>query len=379
MKIFSCQQCSQTVLFENTLCENCGSLLGFLPDLMTISALKAEGKGFIALAETQAQVQDHTQDQVQTQGQVQTQEQTEPQPLANIWYYCENSQHHVCNWLVETPDTLCEACQLNRHIPNLGRVKQRDAWQKLELAKHRLVYSLIKLNLPILNKNEDPEDGLSFDFISEENTVPDNAQSTTGHALGQVTINASEASSSDREQMREDMKESYRTLIGHFRHEVGHYYWDQLIAEDEADLANYRALFGDERESYADALQKHYENPVQNWQDNFVSAYASSHPWEDWAETWAHYLHIVDTLETASEFGISMLPPNNLHQGLAATINIDPYHHDNFDEIIAQYLPLTFAVNNLNRSMGQPDLYPFILVPKVREKLAFIHRIVHSC
>ncbi|MBJ7556219.1 zinc-binding metallopeptidase family protein [Marinomonas spartinae] len=352
MKIFTCQQCSQTILFDNTLCESCGSSLGFLSEPMTLSALKPDGSGFRALADTNMP--------------------------AKKWYYCKNAQYFVCNWLVDNPDTLCEACQLNRHIPNLERVKQRDEWQKLEFAKHRLVYSLIKLGLPVLNKTENPEEGLSFDFISEENAVPVNAQSTTGHALGQVTINTSEANSAEREQMREDMKESYRTLIGHFRHEVGHYYWDQLIAENDIELANYRALFGDERASYADALRKHYDNPVQNWQDNFVSAYASSHPWEDWAETWAHYLHIVDTLETASEFGISMSPPNNQHQGLAATINIDPYCHANFEDIIAQYLPLTFAVNNLNRSMGQPDLYPFVLVPKVREKLAFIHRIVHG-
>ncbi|WP_133001945.1 MULTISPECIES: zinc-binding metallopeptidase family protein [Marinomonas] len=350
MKIFSCQQCSQVLLFENTLCENCGSALGFLPDKMVLSALKPHDSGYLALADTSV-----------------------PAP---VWHYCDNHQHGVCNWLVESDHTFCMACDLNRHIPNLEAIEQRQAWQQLEFAKHRLVYSLLQLELPLISKKEDPEDGLSFDFISEENVVPDNAQSSTGHALGQVTINAAEANSADREQMREDMNESYRTLIGHFRHEVGHYYWDQLVATDESTLALYRELFGDERESYKDALQRHYETPVENWREQFVSVYASSHPWEDWAETWAHYLHILDTLETASQFGMSLQPPNAQYQSLCVNVTIDPYQHSNFDDILAQYLPLTFAVNNLNRSMGQPDLYPFVIVPAVRKKLNFIHQLL---
>lgn len=350
MKIFSCQKCSQTLLFENTLCEQCGSELGFLSDQMTVSALQPEGTGYLALADTSSP--------------------------ATVWRYCENHQHDVCNWLVEGEDTFCLACDLNRHIPNLNGIEQRQAWQQLEFAKHRLVYSLLQLQLPLISKKEDLKDGLSFDFISEDNIVPDNAQSSTGHALGQVTINATEANSADREQMREDMNESYRTVIGHFRHEVGHYYWDQLVATDENTLALCRQLFGDERESYADALQRHYDAPVEHWRDQFVSVYASSHPWEDWAETWAHYLHILDTLETASEFGMSLQPPNLEHQALCVTVNINPYQHTNFDDILAQYLPITFAVNNLNRSMGQPDLYPFIIVPAVRKKLHFIHQLL---
>ncbi|MBJ7538742.1 zinc-binding metallopeptidase family protein [Marinomonas transparens] len=354
MKIFSCQQCNQTVLFENTMCMSCGSELGFIPEQMILSALKPVDGGYQALADMSSP--------------------------PKVWRYCDNHQHNVCNWLVDgqEEDELCMACELNRHIPNLGRIEQLQAWQQLESAKHQLVYSLLQLNLPIINKQEDPEDGLSFDFISEENVVPEDAQATTGHALGQVTINALEANAADRERMRSDMKESYRTLIGHFRHEVGHYYWDQLVVTDEVTLMSFRALFGDEQVSYADALEKHYETPNDKWQENYVSVYASSHPWEDWAETWAHYLHIVDTLETASQFGFSLQPLNPLQSNLAVMVNIDPYNHANFDDILAQYLPLTFAVNNLNRSMGQPDLYPFIIVPAVREKLKFIHELLYQ-
>ncbi len=105
--------------------------------------------------------------------------------------------------------------------------------------------------------------------------------------------------------MRVQMHEPYRTLLGHFRHEVGHYYWDRLIAETRWQ-EGYRNLFGDERASYADALDHHYKNGApDNWQESSVSAYATMHPWEDWAETWAHYLHMMDAVDTALGFGMS--------------------------------------------------------------------------
>lgn len=353
MKIFSCQQCGQTVLFENTYCEQCSSPLGFLPELLVISALKSVDNTWYAMADKSIP--------------------------AKRWYYCENHQHNVCNWLVEEGgSSFCMACDLNRHIPHLGQIEERQAWQQLEFAKHRLVYSLLRLKLPLVSKQSAPQKGLSFDFISENNVVPEDANAMTGHAAGQVTINAAEANAADREQMREDMNESYRTVIGHFRHEIGHYYWDQLVFTDKQILADFRALFGDDSIDYGKALKAHYETPNAEWNKNFVSVYASSHPWEDWAETWAHYMHIADTLETASDLGLSFQPVGSNRQNLAIMVNIDPYNHDNFDEILAQYIPLTFAVNNLNRGMGQPDLYPFILVPAVREKLAFIHRLLRA-
>ncbi|MBD5769538.1 zinc-binding metallopeptidase family protein [Marinomonas colpomeniae] len=353
MKVFSCQQCGQAVLFENTHCEKCMSPLGFLPSELTISALKSVDNTWYAMADKSI-------------------------PAKRL-YYCENHQHHVCNWMVEEGgSSFCMACDLNRHIPHLGKIEERQAWQQLEFAKHRLVYSLLRLGLPLESKHDEPEKGLSFDFISENNVVPEDANAMTGHALGQVTINASEANDADREQMREDMNESYRTVIGHFRHEIGHYYWDQLIAKDDQTLADCRALFGDDNLDYAKALEAHYKEPNADWTNSFISVYASSHPWEDWAETWAHYLHIVDTLETASDLGMSFQPIGPNRQSLTTMVNIDPYHHDDFEEILAQYMPLTFAVNNLNRGMGQPDLYPFVLVPAVRTKLAFIHQLLQA-
>jgi hypothetical protein len=89
-------------------------------------------------------------------------------------------------------------------------------------------------------------------------------------------------------------------LLGHFRHEVGHYFWDRLVATDPHQLEEFRVLFGDDRQDYGEALKRHYdEGAPANWQDTYISMYATMHPWEDFAETWAHYLHIVDTLETA--------------------------------------------------------------------------------
>jgi hypothetical protein len=173
------------------------------------------------------------------------------------------------------------------------------------------------------------------------------------------------------------MAEPYRTLLGHFRHETAHYYWDRLIANSPY-LEQFRAVFGDERSDYAAALQQHYANgPPADWPDHFVTAYASSHPWEDFAETWAHYFHMVDTLETARGFGLSVRPRVSKGAELATTIDFDP-HNCEMDRIIAAWLPLTFAVNSINRSMGQPDLYPFVLSASVIVKLTFIHDRIHA-
>ena len=351
MQLFQCQNCSHTLFFENTQCERCGITLGFLPKHQTLSALLSQGDMYVALSD-------------QSQGQ---------------WRFCANHQHDVCNWLVDaTSDSeYCCACELNRYIPNLDTGDQKDAWRELEFAKHRLVYSLLRFNLPLVSKAQDAATGLSFDFVSEKDAVPAEAETLTGHADGQVTINASEADPVERTKMQQDMDESYRTLLGHFRHEVGHYYWDRLVGPLDEMKQAFRALFGDETRHYADALQRHYESgPPDDWPQQFVSAYAASHPWEDWAETWAHYFHIVDTLETAAAFGLSLQPSNPGKTGLAMKADLDPYTSDDIDGLLDRYLPLTLAVNSLNRSMGQPDLYPFVLPEPVRVKLGFVHRLL---
>jgi hypothetical protein len=216
---------------------------------------------------------------------------------------------------------------------------------------------------------------LVFDFLAEDPGTP---KVLTGHENGLITLNINEADDAQREKIRKQMGEPYRTLLGHFRHEVGHYFWDVLV-RDGGHLAECREVFGDETADYNDALKVHYaEGPMANWQEHFISAYATSHPWEDFAETWAHYLHIVDTLETAHAFGMRIRPRVVKSPELQAVMDFDPYQARDFDTIIEAWLPLTFAMNSLSRSMGQADLYPFILSSDAIRKLGFIHKLVHA-
>jgi len=250
-------------------------------------------------------------------------------------------------------------------------------WQRLEAAKHRLFYTLLRLRLPLATRTEDPEHGLMFEFLADA-PASSGPKVMTGHDNGVVTVALAEADDAERERRRVQMGEPYRTLLGHFRHEVGHHYWDILV-RDGGHLERCRALFGDDRQDYNEALKRHYGHGAPaNWRERFISAYATSHPWEDFAETWAHYLHIVDTLEMAHAFGIGIRPQVDTDQNLSAAIEFDPYSARNFLPLVTAWLPLTFAMNSLNRCMGAGDLYPFILSPPVVEKLGFIHEVVHA-
>ena len=213
------------------------------------------------------------------------------------------SQENVCNWAVpnDDPDPYCQSCRLNRVIPNLSqprhaRVSGRD-WRRPS-AGWSIACSTSAF--PLTSKAEDPERGLAFEFLAEpEPGTPGAVPVRTGHLNGVITINLAEADDAEREKRRLQMHEPYRTLLGHFRHEIGHYYWDRLIQGTDS-INGFRRLFGDEQQDYGQMLKRHHEQGAPaNWSNSFVSAYASAHPWEDWAETWAHYLHITDTLETA--------------------------------------------------------------------------------
>jgi hypothetical protein len=351
MKIFNCQNCRQMVYFENTRCERCGHVLGYLPDMAMLSALVGHESG-------------------------------DWRPLAapeQSFRFCANAAYDTCNWLIpaENPDMFCRACRLNRTIPDLDSWENRSRWQSLEAAKHRLVYGLLRLGLPVVSKFDDPKAGLAFDFLANtEKMVREQAQIVTGHAAGLITIDIAEADDAQRERNRQDMVEPYRTLLGHFRHEVGHYYWEHLVRTGPW-ITSFRDLFGDERQDYAASLNTHYtEGPPADWQQRYVSSYASAHPWEDFAETWAHYLHIVDTLETAEAFGLHVQPKGGCDPALAMEIDFDPYRQSDFDILVRTWLPLTYAVNSLNHSMGQPDLYPFVLAPTVMGKLRFVHGLI---
>ncbi|WP_309387855.1 zinc-binding metallopeptidase family protein [Cerasicoccus frondis] len=347
MRIFQCDECGQLLFFENTHCGSCGSQLGYLWRQNMLSAVVEKDGALEALASPKAS-----------------------------YKFCANREHGACNWLVPTSsdDPYCRACELNHVIPDLNVPANLSSWRKLELAKHRLVYSLLRLQLPVRGRWKEPETGLWFDFLAD---IEGEDPVMTGHDGGLITMNIAEADSVHREATRKSMHEPYRTLIGHFRHEVGHYYWDLLVAPKADMLDKFRMLFGDETRDYGEALQEHYDNgPPANWSETFVSAYATMHPWEDWAETWAHYLHLVDTLETAYSFGMSLDAELSPPASVKMEADFDPYDQPDFEPILQATLPITFAVNSLNRGMGQPDLYPFVLPPAVVEKLRFVHQLV---
>lgn len=377
MKTFACQSCGQPVFFENVHCTRCGAPLGFLPDRLQLSALFYIGDGiWMAPLETGPMHE-------RPPGLLDRLFHARAHPAATrstAGHYrkCVNyAEHNVCNWMVpaESPDEFCPACAPNRTIPNLSRPGNWEKWSRIEHGKHRMVYGLLRLGLPFETKWQNPGQGLAFDFLCSRDALGDKPV-ITGHLDGLITINLDEADAALRERVRLDMDERYRTLVGHFRHEIGHYYWDLLI-RDRGGLDAFRALFGDERVDYGSALTSYHSfGPPPDWESRFITPYASAHPWEDWAETWAHYMHIVDTLETAEHFGITVEWPQP-DGGLAiADPNFDPYDLSRFEPIIEHWLPLTFAINSINRSMGQQDLYPFVLSQPALDKMAFVHRTI---
>lgn len=348
MKLFKCQYCGQLLYFENTRCEKCGHRLGYLPHEETVSALEPEGEAWRALATT-----------------------------GRRFRFCANAQYDACNWMVEAdaPDAYCVACRHNRIVPDASIPDNLVAWQKIEAAKHRLFYTLMKLGLPLNQPDGDNRAGLIFHFLASLPGVP---QVMTGHDRGLITVAIEEADDAEREKRRAAMFEPYRTLLGHFRHEVGHYYWDVLV-RDGGELDMSRRMFGDESRDYAQALSDYYANgaPV-NWRDHFVSAYATAHPWEDFAETFAHYLHIVDTLEMARAFGLYVNPRIARGAELEAEVDFDPYSAPGATTLVETWIPLSNAINALNRTMGLPDIYPFIISPAVVAKLGAVHDLVRK-
>ena len=348
MRAFACDLCGQWLAFDTFGCLRCGAAYRYLPTEGRLAHVEHAG----SLEWVEAG-------------------QTEPR-----YRRCGNAVTAVCNWVIApgVESNLCVACRLNRTIPNLQAPYNLSRWRRIEAAKRRMVYGLLRLGLAFDNRKKDPQSGLAFDFLSDDHAP---GSVTTGHLQGLVTLNVSEADDAVREQVRTAMGEPYRTLVGHLRHEVGHYYWDRLISSDNR-LDQFRECFGDDREDYGTALANHHQNgPPSDWAASYVSAYASSHAWEDWAETWAHYLHIVDAMETAYAYGLA---PQSREPGAdqAISLSFDPYVEDRFDEVLRALTPLAFAINSLNRSLGQPDLYPFSLSPTVHQKLLFIHRVIRE-
>ena len=332
MRPFTCGVCASRLLFENSRCVTCGTLQGFDVAQMALVPVPPERNAVL----------------------------------------CANLPAIGCVWLVDVPGELCVSCRLTRTRPADDDPEAVRAWARTEADKRRLVYQLLDLGLPV-----DPED-LRFDLLSssDESVV-------IGHADGVVTLDLAEEHDPHRERMREQMGEAYRTMLGHLRHETGHYYQQVLVDGPGVDPTlkqRYVDLFGDDSADYAAALERHYQQgaPV-DWGERFVSEYATAHPFEDWAETFAHYLHITDTLQTAAAYGLSVSEPvaERVAPLGAPPPPVDhPVEAESAHELVDRWLPLSFALNAVNRSMGTDDLYPFVLTEPVIAKLEFVHELV---
>lgn len=332
MKRFKCR-CGQPVFFENTQCVQCGEQLGFDPWSLELLTLNRENNALRS-------------------------------DSGMLYRQCRNwIEHDNCNWLIpaDSDKHFCNACELNRTIPNLSTPNNIAYWNRLEHDKRRLIYTLLRLGLPVLSKRPDWPYGLAFDFIEDQRSNPnvEEAFVTTGHKDGVITINVAEADDVTRAMARKRMNESYRTVLGHFRHESGHYYFE-ILSKPDLVIGTFRELFGDERHDYQAALREYYQaGPSPGWQERHISAYATAHPLEDWAETWAHYLHISDSLETAAAYNLT--------------------GHDlskDFSQGLVDWMQLTIVLNELNRSLGLRDPYPFVISAVVAQKLAFVHDLI---
>ncbi|PYB69682.1 zinc-binding metallopeptidase family protein [Rhizobium wuzhouense] len=354
MRLFTCSNCSNVVHFENNGCVTCSARLAFRPAALEMISLDPEGTPILAPG----------------------------QSAIGPVMACANAELGGCNWLVDDghPSGFCVACRHNVTIPDLTLVENQTNWQKIELAKRGLFYSLLRFRLPLQTRTEDPEKGLGFAFLADDPEAEgEEGHVLTGHAEGLITLNIAEASDPEREARRVALGEPFRTLLGHFRHEVAHYYWNVLV-RDRGAFDDFRAVFGDERLDYGEALQRHYtEGPGLGWEQSYISAYAASHPWEDFAETFAHYFHIVDALDTADAFGLRTNPDVETDAvGIELRRTFDSYATGTVESLIRAWVPLTLAINSINRSMGQQDLYPFVLSEPVFEKLKYIHGLIRS-
>ncbi|MES2189674.1 MAG: putative zinc-binding metallopeptidase [Pseudomonadota bacterium] len=383
-------KCGVPVFFRNSECLACGTPLGYDPEQARLLPLmpgeapdtwviwQAGPDGTPASGQQPADEPPHA-----------DANHVLPVP-ASAYTRCTNLQTPAaCNWLVPVQTTtdgsphllLCRACRLNRIIPDLNDMEHPDngvLWGRIELAKRRLVSALMALGLPVASRiTEDTQRGMMFDILRS----PDNGPHVmTGHDTGLITLNLEEADDAMREAVRKAMREPYRTMLGHFRHEVGHYYWDRLVSGTPW-MDGFHELFGDETQDYAASLRQNYEQgPPAEWWLHYVSAYASTHPWEDWAECWAHYLHMRDTIDTALSFGMVAESAHLEFVPYAMDALYQPDHPDaqNFLDFLNDWTRLTTMLNEMSRSMGQPDFYPFVLPLNVVAKLHFIHLLVTS-
>jgi hypothetical protein len=339
VRAFRCPNCGQAVAFEVQQCPTCGVTVGYhYPSRQMVCApsqtVTVNGDG---------------------------------------WFRCAHWERG-CNWLT-ADDAESGRCYADSFVREGPAPDDNEAMSELDStlkALRRLIFELMDLGLPINPYYADPH-GLAFDLLSSQTL---GRPVVTGHANGVITIDLSESLELYRERLRIKLREPYRTMLGHFRHEVGHYY-EMLLVQNTPLIDDARAMFGDDRENYQDALQRHYNGEAPaNWQDDFISEYATAHPWEDFAETWAHYLHITGTLATIADSGL-VVEADRVKWDLSHDIDArESYADATIEDIMADWLVLAGVLNRVNNSMGRDDLYPFTIHPHVVAKLGFIHRVV---
>lgn len=340
--------CGAPLFRENTACVTCGAPVGHVPDaaLLTSFEILQDGRWRAEHAEL----------------------------TSRFFKPCSGRElAHQCNWMIDAQDpaTQCLSCSLTRTIPDLTVPGATDRWANAEHAKRQVIIQLLRLEVPVRSQLTDA-DGVCFDFL-EPQAGPTSVM--TGHEDGVITLNLNEASYAQRAATQELLGERYRTLAGHIRHELAHYYWD-LLAKDPAWTEQCREVFGDERADYGMALQRHHQNGAPpDWSLQFISAYASSHPWEDWAECFAHYLHMEEGLETASQLGIDLRKLRLRAVPFDRTVlgkNISRRSAEKFLDRIDRWVLLGLATNELNAALGHDPAYPFVLNAAVVNKLHFI-------
>ncbi|MFN4100588.1 MAG: putative zinc-binding metallopeptidase [Pararhodobacter sp.] len=321
MRRFSCPSCEAEVFFANTACLNCNTVLVYAP-----------GQGFLA----------------------------DPEAVQ-----CVNRSEIGCNWAAEEGSALCLCCQHTTMVPDLTVDGNMTRWARIEAAKRPVIRSLYRLGLPLVDDTGQP---VPVFELKGDALTPEGPRVLTGHEHGTITLNIAEADDSEREARRSAMGEPYRTLAGHFRHEVAHHYWEVLTEHDPARLETLRAVFGDDRQDYAAALQAHYSNgPPVDWMQSYISSYATAHPWEDFAETWAHVMHLLDGLETARAFG---LVSDDLPEDLGALASLP------MQRLADAWIDLSVALNAVNQAMGHETFYPFVLTPPVIAKMEAIRAVI---
>jgi hypothetical protein len=348
MKIFECPHCLNPLAFESTHCERCGHAVGYLNQYSELKLLVQGEHGKIYSEE------------------------------GRTYQYCQHHQHGVCNWLVPTDSvhSLCDVCLLDQNLSGITSEEQRVTWKKMEQAKHRLIYSLNRLNLPVVSKSDAPDHGLSFEFLTEE--YP-SSPVRNGYSNGLITINLARADAGSTGSLRHRIEEHHGSIMSFLRHEIGHYYWEQLVLSNRAILQTFRELFGDEIPDYDQALDQHHQiGPPDNWQKDYSSKYATFHARADWAETWSHYLYLMDLLESAYALGLSIRPNLQSASSMSMYASFDPYKETEFEKILDAVIPLTFAVSHLNQRTEQPNLYSFSIPEPVIRKLRFVHQLLHS-